>query len=198
MRHCQAFWMMTLLVVATPLAVAEEKGEVTAVKAKAITLKVPKDWKSVATRSRFRAAQFSIPGEKPDDEAAELVVYHFGGPTGGIKANVDRWIGQFHEKGRTVKLSQGKSEQGEYVLANVAGTWKKPIGPPFARKTKDTPNSRVIGVILMPEVDGEKDYYFLKFGGPDALVAAQADELRTAMGASEKTEKPYKLEDAEN
>ncbi len=163
------------------------------VSAGAIKLKVPEAWRQQKTTSKFRLAQFQIPGVRPEDENAELVVYYFGGPTGGIKANIDRWVGQFHEKDRKVTLSHGKSDQGEYVLADISGTWKKPDGPPFARKTIDIPGSRVIGVILIIGAGGAKDYYFLKLSGPDSLVRNQAGVLRSAIGADARSETPYTM-----
>ncbi len=164
------------------------------VSAGVIKLKVPESWRQQRTTSKFRLAQFEIPGAKPGDENAELVVFYFGGPTGGIRANIDRWVSQFHEKDRKVTLTRCEGDQGEYVLADISGMWKKPDGPPFARKTIDKPGSRVIGVILIVNANGQKDYYFLKLSGPDSLVKSQAGVLRSAIGADPKTEKPYKID----
>lgn len=171
-----------------------DASESKVVSAGAIKLKVPEPWRQQGTTSKFRLAQFEIPGAKPEDENAELVVYYFGGPTGGIKANIDRWVSQFHEKDREVTLTRCEGDQGEYVLADISGTWKKPDGPPFARKTIDKPGSRVIGVILTVNANDQKDYYFLKLSGPDSLVKSQAGVLRSAIGADPKTEKPYKVD----
>ena len=51
----------------------------------------PAGWKSSPPSSKMRAAQFSA-GE------AEVVFFYFG-PSGGggVKANVDRWMGQFQD-----------------------------------------------------------------------------------------------------
>ncbi len=179
-------------------AAADDKPEVKEVKAKSLTLKVPVTWQPVKLTSKFRAAQFSVPGKKGKDESADLVVYHFGGPTGGIKANVGRWIGQFEEKGRKVELVRGESQQGDYILADISGTWNKPDGPPFAQKKIKTPGSRVIGVIVITGKGDSRDYYFLKFSGPDALVKSQASALRSAIGVNLKSEKSFDLKDAEN
>jgi gluconolactonase len=145
----------------------------------------------------MRLAQFEIPAEEPGSEPAELVIYYFGGATGGVKANIERWIGQFHEAGRKVQLRQGKSKLGEYFLADITGTWKKPIGPPFAQRTVDQPNSRVIGVVLIAQTDSGKDYYFLKLSGPDAVVKGQAQALREALAAQPDSEKPFPLDDVD-
>ena len=185
------------VVIAAAAAVAETT-KLKTVTARSIELRVPESWKSVKVTSRMRAAQLVVPGETADDQSADLVVYYFGGATGGIKANIDRWIGQFRPKGRTVELVRGKSEQGDYFLVDISGTCKKPDGPPFAQKTIDKPGSRVISVILATDKDNVTDYYFIKFSGPDALVKSQAATLRTAFGADPESEKPFSLDDADS
>ena len=175
---------------------ADEEQKTTEVKANALRLQVPEAWKQERSDSRMRAAQFTIPAKDEKGEAAELVVFYFGGgATGGTEANIERWIGQFQEKGREVSLSRGEFKQGEYIVADISGTWKKPDGPPFARKTIDKPNSRVINVIAIVTDGGEKDHYFLKLAGPDKLVKSQAEALRKALGATPDSEKPFKAEE---
>ncbi len=189
-------WTLALAL-ATICVMGEARGETRTVKAGNLTLKIPADWEQLKTESQFRLAEFKIPSSQAGEEAAELVVYYFGGgPTGGVAANVQRWVDQFREQGRQVELTQGKAELGEYVLANISGTWKKPDGPPFAQKSIDKPGSRVIGVVLMIPRGQEKEYFFLKLAGPDALVQAQADALRSALAAERATEKPYPLDAA--
>ena len=71
----------------------------------------------------------------------------------------------------------GQSQQRDYILAEISGTWNKPDGPPFAQKTVKTPESGVIGVIVITGKDDARDYYFIKFSGPAAVVKSQADAL---------------------
>jgi gluconolactonase len=176
-------------------AIAQETdAERETVTAGAIKLQVPRDWKQTATTSRMRLAQFEIPNPQDDGENAELVVFYFGGPTGGVKANIQRWISQFAEEDREVKVVRGTCRDGSYVLADISGTWKKPVGPPFARQTVETPGSRVIGAILIEKkADGSEDYYFLKLSGPDALVKEQATALRKSFAADLKSERPAEI-----
>ena len=63
-------------------AAADDSSKKKSVKAGGIELSVPESWKQAQKTSQFRAAQFAITGDS-DDEQAELVVYYFGGPTGG-------------------------------------------------------------------------------------------------------------------
>ncbi|MCA9137349.1 MAG: hypothetical protein KDB00_11340 [Planctomycetales bacterium] len=171
-----------------------EASELKTVPARTLTLKVPATWKQKESTSSMRAAEFLIPG-KPAD--AELVVFYFGGPTGGVKANIDRWIGQFKKDGLKLAMLQGKCQAGSYILVDCQGTWNKPDGPPFASKTVPTPNSRVLNVIVVEEMGDEKDYYFMKLSGHEDVVGDQVDALREAIGADIKSEKKFDLESAE-
>ena len=77
-----------------------------------------------------------------------------------------------------------------YYLAEIAGTFKKPDGPPFLRKTKPAPGYRMLGAIV--ELDG-KGVYFLKLTGPDATIKAEADAFRRSFGGDRESEKPFEL-----
>jgi gluconolactonase len=177
----------------TSVALGGDGEKLTTVKAKTLELQVPESWEFVKPSSNFRVAQFNIPAK--EGEGTELVVFYFGGPTGGIAANIKRWIGQFQDDGRKVKLVHGECQVGRYVLADISGTWKKPDGPPFAQKTIDTPGSRVINVIIVKGEVGSEEYYFMKLSGPDKLVAQQAMALRKTFAAKTESERPYEAGD---
>ncbi|MEM7479436.1 MAG: hypothetical protein AAF483_31005 [Planctomycetota bacterium] len=171
---------------------ANNKEKTKTVKARSLELKVPSDWKETTPTSSMRAAQFSAP------KSVDVVVFYFGGPTGGVAANVERWIGQFKEDGLETKMTQGKCTAGSYILIDCKGTWNKPDGPPFAQKTIAAPNSQVLNVIVVEEKAGKpKDYYFLKVSGSAEAVGKQAKNVRTMIGADIEKEKEFKLEDAE-
>lgn len=167
------------------LANAEEVKESKAVKVGDITLKTPADWKQSKPKSRLRLAQFAIPAADGDKEGAELAIFSFGAG-GGVKANVDRWIGQFLAEGRKAKTTSGKSEIGEYVFVEVSGTYKKPVGPPVRGKTEPMKNARMLGVILAVEGKGN---YFLKMTGPTRTVSAAAAPFRNSFGGNAKKER---------
>jgi hypothetical protein len=184
---------MTCAICLTTVCADEPAEKLQQIQARSIELRVPESWKQKANTSSMRVAEFTIPG-KPSD--AELVVFYFGGPTGGVQANVQRWIGQFEKEGLDLTMHRGKCAAGSYILVDTAGTWNKPEGPPFARKTVATPDSRVLNVILIEERDGEKDYYFLKLSGHRDVVAGLTSALRTAIGAEPGSEKAFSLKDA--
>jgi hypothetical protein len=175
------------------IAFGENEEKLETVKARSLELQVPSSWKAVKTSSSMRVAQFDIAAK--EGEGAELIVYYFGGPTGGIAANIKRWIGQFDEKEREVKLVHGECKAGRYVVADISGTWKKPDGPLMAGKTINTPGSRVVNVMVVQGEAGSEEYYFLKLSGPDKFVAKLAPALRTAIAAKVDMERPYEASD---
>ena len=61
-----------------------------------INFESPDGWESSEPSNNMRKAQFSA--SSPSGKNAEVVFYYFGsGNTGGIQANVDRWMKQFEE-----------------------------------------------------------------------------------------------------
>jgi gluconolactonase len=157
------------------------------VKLEALTLQVPAAWKQQTPENRLRLGQFAIPAVEGDKEPAELTVFNFGFG-GGVRENVRRWIDQFEAAERKVTTTAGKCPQGEYVFVEVAGIYRKPIGPPVQQRTQPVPGYRMQGVILAAENQGN---YFLKLVGPDKTVASAADGFRASFGGRRDMEKPY-------
>ena len=122
-----------------------------------------------------------------DQRPAELAVFNFKGG-GSVDQNIKRWIDQFDPEGRKQQLFEGKTANGRYWLANISGTYNKPIGPPFLRKTQSEPGSRVLAMIF---VGKQGTVLYLKLVGPDKTVSAQAERMRTVIGAELEAEKPY-------
>ncbi len=172
---------VALALLVTPVAFAED-AKTKEVEVKGIKLDVPESWKAKPTPPNgFRAAQFEIPPAEGDTEGAELVVFHFGANGGGgVQANIDRWVKQFDADERKLKIFDGKTAQGEYVLVDLSGTWNKPVGPPIAMKTTKAPGSRFLGVILKPEKGGD---FYIRLTGPEKTVTANAKTFRVAIKA---------------
>ena len=156
------------------------------VTAKDIKLTVPTNWKQGELSNRLRTAQFEVPAVAGDKDAAELVVYFFGGAGGGVDANLQRWAGQFQGAGKKTKTYEGKSTQGKYYLIDITGVYNKPIGPPIQRKTNPTAGYQMLGVVLVVK---DKGNYFIKLTGPHKTVSHWANTLRTSFGADVKAEK---------
>ena len=139
----------------------------------------------------MRLTQFRVPAAQGDREDAELIVFNFGDGGGGVEANIRRWIDQFQPAGRKVRTVSGNSTQGKYYLADVSGTYNRPDGPPFLRRTKPVSDFRSYSVILLVE---NKGVYFLKLIGPRKTVSDSITQFRASFGAgSSDEEKDYKL-----
>lgn len=179
----------TLFAAALCVTVAPAWGadETTTLELKSLKLTVPKTWKQQEPANRMRLTQFELPAATGDAEPAELVVFHFPGG-GDIDANIRRWVNQFQPEGREEKITQGKSEQGNYYLVEVSGTYNKPIGPPIQQKSKAVPGSRMLSVIL---VTADKNVYYLKLTGYDKTVKAAATPFRTSFGGNAEKETAY-------
>ena len=155
------------------------------VKLRELTLDAPESWKATTPRSSVRLGQFEIAAHGKDKEGAELVVFLFGGNTGGVEANVERWIGQFDADGLRGEQESGASREGDFVFVDLVGTYQRPVGPPVLRRSQPTPGWRVINGI----VKKGNDFYFLKLSGPKATVGRHAAALRTAIGVRGKTKR---------
>lgn len=160
------------------LAQAETKTK--AVAAGDLKLNIPETWAQEKVRSNMRVAQFSVPAADKKGEAAELVIFYFGRQSGGgVEANIERWIGQFEAEGRDAKRDKGDSANGKYNLVNIVGTYNKPIGPPFARKTQAAADYQMLAAIIATD----KGNYFLKFTGPKKTVSAAEKDFKASFGA---------------
>ena len=124
----------------------------------------PEGWKSSPPSSSMRKAQFAA-GE------AEVVFFYFG-PSGGggVKANVDRWMGQF--QGAKNKKVETKEVGGVKVTyARATGTFMS--GRPFGPKTPKE-GYALLGAII----EGKEGAIFVKMTGPEAAVQANADKMK--------------------
>jgi len=158
------------------------------VKVEDITLTVPATWKQTPVTSKLRKAQFRIPAIKGDRETPELVIYYFGGGGGSLESNLRRWISEFQSRGLKMKITTGKSSQGDYAIADLRGTH---LGPSFKRRKTPLKDARMLSVMLFVK---KKGYYYLKVSGPQKTIDSIAESLRTAFGGNAKTEKKFQPE----
>jgi hypothetical protein len=156
-----------------------------AIKAGDLNLTVPDTWHKEPVATNFRKAQMKVPKAAGDTEDGDFVVYYLEGGGGAVNDNVQRWVRSFQQTGRKMKVTSGKSPQGEYVFVDLQGTWNKPIGPMVQQRTKEMPNSRALSVILTTK----EGNYYLRLTGPEKTVSANADAFRAAFGADAKSEK---------
>lgn len=179
---------LTAAIPVSPIHADEKPATTREVKAQDLTLTVPENWKQQQVSSNLRLAQFALPATGDDKDPTEVVVFPpFGG---SVEENVKRWIGQFQADNRELKMTQGESKQGKYVLVDLAGTYNKPDGPPILRKTVPAPDYRMVSVMLTSSAGGN---YFLKMVGPKASVAAELENFRKSFGADAQKETPYEF-----
>lgn len=160
-----------MLVVVASLTVA--RGEETTFKVGETSFTRPAKWEWVEATSPMRKAQLKVADQK-GGASAEVVFFQFGpGPMGGVKANVDRWLGQFVEprekiNAKTEEVTVGKTKV-TYVQAE--GTYKS--GMPGGAQTP-MPDYALAGAII-EAADGN---IFVKMTGPKALVKSSAGEFK--------------------
>jgi len=165
----------------------KKASETVEVKLKDLVLNLPKAWSESDIVSQMRLATYEITPVNGDKEKAELVVSTFGG---GVAMNLERWVGQFDGEGREVTIRKGMVGENAYHIANISGTYRKPVGPPVLGKTEAAKGYRMLGVILQVKGKGQ---YFLKLTGPDATVKAQEDALRASFGGKKDSEEDYEI-----
>jgi len=183
--------LCVLTALLSPVSAADEKLVELKLTKGSIKLQVPESWEAQPSSSNLRVAQCKLPAAKGDAEGPEFVVFYFGkNGGGGVADNIKRWKGQFESEELKMKVVDGTSKLGKYTLVDLTGTWNKPVGPPIAMQTKKTPGSRALQMILHTEADGD---YFLRLAGSEKSVAAQAEALRTAIGADPKSEKDHEI-----
>lgn len=192
-------WLLLALPILAVTVTAEDAAkpaapmpELVEVEIDDIKLSVPKAWRQEQPSNKLRLAQFAIREAEGDKEASEFVV---SPPIGGTReANVARWIDQFEKDGREVVMTTGKCAQGEYLYVELSGTYKRPIGPPFARKVEPVKDYRMHGMILSASKDGKPlGNFYLKLVGPKNTIKANGDSVRASVGGDKSTEEKFEL-----
>jgi len=140
-----------------------------------ISFQSPENWESSEPSNNMRKAQFSA--SSPSGKSAEVVFYHFGsGNTGGIQANVDRWMKQFEEPlGKKVDTETIGKTRVTYAQAH--GTFLS--GRPFGPKTPK-PGYGLLAAII----EGKGGAIFIKVTGPKAAVDANIAATKEMIKAS--------------
>ena len=187
---CSVFALSSSVLQADDEKKKDAPEETVEVKLKDLVLNLPKSWAESDTVNSMRLATYEIPAADGDKDKGELAISTFGGDGGGVAANVDRWVGQFSPDGREASIKKGMAGKNAYHIADIAGTYQKPVGPPRDRKTVPAEGYRMLGVIITLEGKG---VYFLKLTGPDASVKAQAEILRASFGAKSEGEEDYEI-----
>jgi hypothetical protein len=150
------------------------------------TLVVPSVFKEARKANNIIDHEFAATvGEGDDAKTARLTLMS---ATGGVKANVDRWIGQFSGDDRkTSETTQTDSNGWEVYVVEISGDFAERMGGgPFAGgKVVRRENYGMIGAILIePEDDTPgRGQYFVKLIGPKEVITAHADAFKKMVNA---------------
>ena len=149
----------------TGKAASADDGAVIALSGGKFLMTGDKGWKKKTPRVNIIEAEFAIPKLEGDAADGRLTVMASGG---GVKANVDRWKGQFS---KTEKSSVTKQKVGDFEvhIVDISGTFKDQRGP-FAPATMRK-DYRMMGAIIVME-DGPD--YFAKLYGPQKTIEKNA------------------------
>jgi hypothetical protein len=137
-----------------------------------LTFAAPAGWKTVATSSSMRVAQFALPRASGDAADAELVVYYFGGSGGTVEANIERWLGQMQQPdgkpSKAVAKRESRTVNGlKVTLVDVGGTYVAEMTP-GAKERHNSANFRLRAAVI----ETPNGPYFIKLTGPATTVAA--------------------------
>jgi hypothetical protein len=158
-------------------AVVAEDSRAFAIAGGSLLLEAPASWKRVQPKSGIVETEFAIPSAA-DLPAGRMTVMGAGG---SVQANVDRWYGQFAQPDGSATKDKATTKTLKLAgctvtLVDVTGTYKDMPGGPFAGgKTIERPDYRMLAAIVETPAAGS---HFLKFYGPAATVAKEADGFR--------------------
>ena len=140
-----------------------------------INFESPESWESSEPSNNMRKAQFSA--SSPSGKTAEVVFYYFGsGNTGGIQANVDRWMKQFEDP-QDKKVNTETINKTRVTYAQAHGTFLS--GRPFGPKTPK-PGYGLLAAII----EGKGGAVFIKITGPKSAVEANIEATKKMVTAS--------------
>lgn len=130
----------------------------------ALTWTAAANWQERAPGS-IRKGSYTVPGDA--GAVGDLSITAFPGDTGGLHANVNRWRGQIG----LAPIGDAEVEKSiEHLESNgLHIEFVEMVG------TSGNPPMRLLGAII----PYEKETWFFKLTGPDALVASQREAFRT-------------------
>ena len=129
---------------------------------------VPAPWTQAQNTGMMTKAILNYPAEGGDPLV--LKFYDFGGPSGGVEANVQRWISQFEG---TPEVKKDELTFGSTKVYFVTATGTYLDGMPGGPKTPK-PDSTLLGAILT----SDDTNVFIKMAGPKAAIAKAQEDFK--------------------
>jgi hypothetical protein len=129
----------------------------------AFTFDRPEGWGWMAPSSPMRKAQLSVPASGGGEDG-EVNFFHFGpGQGGGVKQNVDRWVGQFENLVADSRTDKVGNTNVTFVEASGTFLSGMPGGP-----TTPKEGYALRGAIL----ESAQGDVYVKLTGPEPVVKA--------------------------
>ncbi len=147
-----------------------------------VTLNAPEGWKKKQPRSRIIAYEFAATKAEGDPADGRMTAMVAGG---SVKANIDRWIGQFRQPDGGDSSQKAKVEKTQVKgltvhTVDLSGTFldrRGPFAPPTSRE-----DYRMLGAII----EAPQGQVFLKFYGPKKTMAKYAEQFQEMLKTMEK------------
>jgi len=130
-------------------------------------------WVVVTPSSSSRVAQYRLPPPAGETGDASLVVYYFGSSgAGNVRANLDRWCGQFEQPDGGSSTDAARIEQREINglevhTVDLAGTYVAETSP-GSGVHRNEPDSRLLAAVVLTEAGP----YYIKLIGPALTVGS--------------------------
>ncbi|RBP46256.1 hypothetical protein DES53_102643 [Roseimicrobium gellanilyticum] len=133
------------------------------------TFALPAPWKQAENTGMMTKAivNYQVEG----GSKLEAKYYDFGGPSGGVEANIKRWIGQF-EGTPEVKREDLEKNGTKIALLTATGTFLD--GAPMSPQKTPRPGYTMLGAVL----EGSDSSCFIKLTGPKDDVAKMQEAFK--------------------
>ncbi len=164
---------LALLGACVDRAVASENAQTIDLAGGTLAADAPKAWTAVPPKSRILEKELAVTAPAGSEAAAARLTIMAAG--GSVKANLDRWVGQFKEtEGDGAKQEKLEAGGMPATLLDVSGTYLESSGGPFGPKTP-RPGYRMLGAIVET---GDSGNYFFKLVGPQETLEPQAKAFK--------------------
>lgn len=167
---------LVLALVVAPLALAAEEAKKITLAEGKLQLTVPEGWKTIEPGSRIVDHEFAAEPAEGDDTAGRVTLMGAGG---GVKANIERWKGQFTDL-KTDKTDEIKVNEQQVHIVDLAGTFRDQRGPFAPAEVKE--GYRMLGAIIVTDKLGE---YFIKFYGPAKTITENEKKFHEMVQSAE-------------
>lgn len=132
------------------------------------TFSFPAPWKQGEATGMAKASYtYAVEG----GASLEARFFDFGGPSGGVDANIKRWIGMFDG---TPEVKREDSEINGVKVALLTATGTFLDGAPMSPQKTPRPDYTMLGAVL----EGAESSCFIRLTGPKADVAKMQDAFK--------------------